>query len=116
MITLGQGLPINSVQSLVRCTPNDLPISTEGGHSHSVPQPEKDYSGSSAGWWLWRHMTLVLRRFGAARQCGSAPVTDPTSVLDQHRRTTRRSVSKPRISKHAEYGAGSYRKGGGHRV
>ena len=37
---IGQVLPINSVEIIVRCTPNDLPDSAETGHSPSVPIAE----------------------------------------------------------------------------
>lgn len=37
-VNLGQWLPINSVQIIVRYTPNDLPESAEAGHSPFVPE------------------------------------------------------------------------------
>ena len=80
-----------------------------GRFGKKVPLPEKDYSGSSAGWWLWRHMTsaahAVLCRAPGWIGTGDRP---PHPALDHTPADNLPlRLSRPRISKHAEYGAGA---------
>ena len=66
MVRKGHGPPINSVQNLVRCTPNDLPTSAGGGHSPSVPQRDMPASCTSQDMWLG----CTRPKFAVRSECG----------------------------------------------